>query len=209
MSKWDKEKSNLEKLILEESKSYEEIGRAYGCSGSNIKKIAKKLGINILKRRKINPKETFGKGKGNFKCLNCGKPIKSPNKYCSPECCAEHHHKERYKDFLDHPENYKRADYSPRSFKKDILNEQGGVCAICGCKPEWNGKPLVFILDHIDGHASNNSRANLRMICPNCDTQLDTFKGRNVHNGERTFYKVCRSSPEETKEDENPLNDES
>ena len=36
-------------------------------------------------------------------------------------------------------------------------------------KPEWNGKPLVFILDHI----SHNERSNLRCICPNCDSQLD------------------------------------
>ena len=25
-------------------------------------------------------------------------------------------------------------------------------------KPIWNGKELVFIIDHIDGHASNNRR---------------------------------------------------
>lgn len=27
--------------------SYEEIGRKYGCSGSNIKKVAIKIGINL------------------------------------------------------------------------------------------------------------------------------------------------------------------
>lgn len=43
---------------------------------------------------------------------------------------------------------------------------------MCKCKnPDiWNNKPLVFILDHIDGHANNNSRDNLRLICPNCDS---------------------------------------
>lgn len=81
-----------------------------------------------------------------------------------------------------------RANYNPFSFKKDILKEQGNICAICECKPIWNGKPLVFILEHIDGHASNNKRNNLRCICPNCDSQLDTYKSKNK-NGDRHYYR--------------------
>ena len=59
MSKWVLEKENLERLINVEKVSYEEIGRKYGCSGANIKKIAKKLEIELPQRRKINPIETF------------------------------------------------------------------------------------------------------------------------------------------------------
>ena len=54
-------------------------------------------------------------------------------------------------------------------------------------KPEWNGKPLVFIMDHIDGDASNNRWENLRCICHNCDSQLDTYKSKNK-NSKRTNY---------------------
>ena len=61
-SKWESEKDNLKRLILDESLSYEEIGRRYGCSGNNIKKVAKKLGISLPKRRAINSLETFNKG---------------------------------------------------------------------------------------------------------------------------------------------------
>ena len=88
-----------------------------------------------------------------------------------------------------------------------ILKEQNNVCAICGSPPIWNGKPLVFVLDHIDGHASHNYRNNLRMICPNCDSQTDTFKSRNK-NGERSYYRYSRSAPLKTEDVENPLNDE-
>lgn len=59
-SKWIKEK--LKRLINIEKVSYEEIGRRYGCSGSNIKKVAKLIGIELPHRRKINSSETFGKG---------------------------------------------------------------------------------------------------------------------------------------------------
>jgi hypothetical protein len=64
-----------------------------------------------------------------------------------------------------------------------IMMEQNGVCAICGRDPVWNGATLVFVLDHIDGDGSNHVRANVRMICPNCDSQLPTFKARNRGKG--------------------------
>ena len=85
MSKWDSEKEELERLINIEKVSYEEIGRKYGCSGANIKKVAKQLGIELPQRRKINPNETFNKGNIKVKhyCPNCGNEIKYPNKYCN------------------------------------------------------------------------------------------------------------------------------
>lgn len=52
-------------------------------------------------------------------------------------------------------------------------------CAICGMKPFWNGKPLTLRLDHINGNHYDNRLENLRFICANCDSQLDTFCHRN------------------------------
>lgn len=192
-SKWFNEKENLEQMILVDKLSYEEIGRRYNCSGSNIKKVASRIGIELPKRRKINDSEHFNKGTGKLNvCLNCGKEFKSysglSGKYCCSECEKEYKHKQKYQLILDGDPSIMRANYSPKIFRQDIINEQNGVCAICGMKPEWNGKPLVFIIDHIDGHASNNKRDNLRCICPNCDSQLDTYKSKNK-NGERSYYR--------------------
>ena len=52
-------------------------------------------------------------------------------------------------------------------------------CAICGQNKKWNNKNLTMILDHIDGDNHNNLTDNLRWICPNCNSQLSTFAGRN------------------------------
>ena len=47
-------------------------------------------------------------------------------------------------------------------------------CSICGQKPEWQGKPLTLILDHINGCNTDHRLENLRWVCPNCNQQLDT-----------------------------------
>ncbi len=53
-------------------------------------------------------------------------------------------------------------------------------CSECGIPPVWNNKKLVLQLDHIDGDRLNNSRDNLRLLCPNCHSQTHTFStGKN------------------------------
>lgn len=52
-------------------------------------------------------------------------------------------------------------------------------CSCCGMLPFWNGKPLVFVLDHINGINNDNRLDNLRFVCSNCDSQLPTYKGKN------------------------------
>lgn len=205
-SKWDSEKENLEKLI-NEGVSYEEIGRKYNCSGTNIKKTALRLGIQLKARRAINENETFNKGVirvDKSVCLNCGKEFpkyaSSTGKYCSNKCQQEYQHKQAYQLLLNGDDSIMRANYTPKPFKQDIIEEQNGVCAICGMKPEWNNKPLVFIIDHIDGNAANNKRDNLRCICPNCDSQLDTYKSKNK-NGARSYYRYHKHD-EDTKIEE-------
>lgn len=75
--------------------------------------------------------------------------------------------------------------------KPYLLEEQKHKCAICNSFDIHNQKPLVFVLDHIDGDWKNHSKENLRLICPNCNSQLDTtkrHKGRGRYS-ERYYYR--------------------
>jgi 5-methylcytosine-specific restriction endonuclease McrA len=75
-----------------------------------------------------------------------------------------------------------QSSYSTNRLKKRLI--QSGLlmnkCAECGQDAEWNGKQLVLVLDHINGISRDHRLENLRLLCPNCNSQTPTFCGRNV-----------------------------
>jgi transposase len=79
-------------------------------------------------------------------------------------------------DILVEKSQYSRACLKRRLLETGLKKEE---CEICGQKNEWNGKHLIMILDHVNGINNDNRLENLRMVCPNCNYQLDTTSGRN------------------------------
>lgn len=127
-----------------------------------------------------------------FYCQWCGKEItgkgRRNKKFCCRTCYNENHKLEHYKLYLA-DNSIAWGIQNMQQYKKYFLEEQNHKCAICGCSDNWNGKTLVFVLDHIDGNSDNNNRDNLRLVCPNCDSQLDTYKSKNKTSARRNHLR--------------------
>lgn len=73
---------------------------------------------------------------------------------------------------------------SSRSLRERLILELGwkDACSNEDCpinEPMWLGKPITLQLDHINGVRTDNRIENLRILCPNCHSQTDTWCGKN------------------------------
>ena len=167
---------------------YSKIGyKSLGCVRQKHRDVLEsRLNVHGLTLDKFKQEKHENKVKNT--CLYCGKPVK--NLYCSPRCKKNHYDDELIKHWKETGDTRCKTQTTIRNaIRKYIYNKQECKCAICGIENSWNGKRLNFILDHIDGDASNNFEDNLRLICPNCDSQLDTYKSKNK-NSARSHRKI-------------------
>lgn len=67
-------------------------------------------------------------------------------------------------------------------YKSDIhrnilIQLRGNKCQHCGIE-KWNNEHLAMECHHIDGNKRNNKIENLILLCPNCHSQTQNYKGR-------------------------------
>lgn len=126
-------------------------------------------------------------------CPNCQtqffKRLNSNQTFCSVEC--------RKTNYCTRIKAAGRFDIngqpSSATVRKFLIATQGNNCAVCAQSGNnWRGQPLTLIVDHIDGNAYNWKLANIRLVCPNCDSQLPTFKGRNKGKSTRKYTIIQR-----------------
>lgn len=199
---WDKEIENLKKMVFQDKLSYEKIGRMYGCTGTNIKRVMKRRGIELLIRSKNANKEPANKGKKKkYFCICCGKEIKSKTynkrKYCSNKCQQNYEYQEWIKKYKQDNSMAQSSSWGqiPPQLRRYIFEKFNNKCCKCG----WNKinpytKRLPLEVDHIDGNSENNSESNLQLLCPNCHSLTSTYRGANRGFGRNITWIPKRKS---------------
>ena len=68
-----------------------------------------------------------------------------------------------------------------RLIKANLLEHK---CHKCGIT-EWQNEPIALQLDHINGISNDHRLENLRLLCPNCHSQTDTYAGKNKNKNKK------------------------
>lgn len=71
--------------------------------------------------------------------------------------------------------------------KKYLIQERGHKCEKCGLST-WLDKIITLELEHKDGNNRNNEKVNLQLLCPNCHSYTETWKGRNLVKKKQQEY---------------------
>lgn len=124
-------------------------------------------------------------------CRFCGADVpKKKNSfgyYCSNFCQAREKSLKVFTKFIGDPSPQTLYDASgliKRGIRAHLIAHAGGQCSQCGWNKKRDGATLSPLeIDHIDSNWENCDPSNLRVLCPNCHSLTDSYKGANRGKG--------------------------
>jgi Zn finger protein HypA/HybF involved in hydrogenase expression len=136
-------------------------------------------------------------------CKHCPKEISRNSKTgLCPECWHKEQSNLIYKDYIDKwkkglVDGLRGSSTISAQIRKYLFEKYHSKCTRCGwgeINPYTNKVPLD--VEHLDGNYQNNKEENLILLCPNCHSLTETYKGVNRGNGRpfRAAYKNKGSS---------------
>lgn len=153
---------------------------------------------DVFENVKINPYsgsgnyESFYKAVELFSLQNELKLLKERSSLRRKENLKKHKEEDLSK-YLCKDSHKKTKDIKKFIIKKNLLEYK---CAECGIFNEYNGKPIILQLDHINGVNNDNRLENLRFLCPNCHSQTETWGGRNINLEKRRTNQLNKINKE-------------
>lgn len=89
-------------------------------------------------------------------------------------------------DILVEESNYQSYKLSKRLIKEGFKEQK---CEYCGLTT-WLDKPIKLELHHINGIHSDNRLENLQLLCPNCHSYTDSYRGKNIQSARQKTNEV-------------------
>lgn len=97
--------------------------------------------------------------------------------------------------------DYERFQYGkaikPANMIKALVALRGHKCEKCG-NTEWLNQPIILEVHHKDGDHLNNVLENLELLCPNCHSLTENWRGKNIGAKEviddETFVEALRNN---------------
>lgn len=122
------------------------------------------------------------------KCSRCSTTLRSNNTICK-FCLTD------YKIELwlagDISVTWQKGSREPKDFvKKYLLKTRGDKCEECGFDRKRPNGTSKIQMDHIDGDYTNNEITNLKLLCPNCHDDTETYGSKNKNGGRR--YRLAK-----------------
>lgn len=74
----------------------------------------------------------------------------------------------------------KHPEFQTNKLRNRLLKERIFEHKCCKCElATWNDQPIPLELHHISGNRSDHRQSNLKLLCPNCHAQTNTYRGKN------------------------------
>ena len=106
-------------------------------------------------------------------CFNCEKPTR--NKFCSIICQKDYEYKKYIQEWKAGKVSGLRGEYQiSMHIKTYLLKKYNNKCGRCG----WG--------------EMNNKEENLILLCPNCHSLTQTYKGANRNHGRQGRKKYMK-----------------